>query len=188
MMPLGLALILLILFAGIIWLAHCNYLGLYLDLKIRPVELATLVVNLFIALFLSQYFMAKASNLRAEKDFLISELRKILEVLSQASEELFACYGRPITQERRKAVLSLLRRLGNDIESLETGLGASKCSKLAEHCDDIKNAYLDYKASATGGRFPSAPLTQDQISDSERRYRTLRHRLQQLLFAVNRHD
>lgn len=187
MMSVGLALILLVLFASVIWFAHCNYLGLYLDLEIKPVELATLAVNLFIALFLSQYFMAKATNLRAEKDFLISELRKILDVLSQASEELFACYGRPITQERRKAVLSLLRRLGNDIEGLEAGLAASKCSKLAEYCDDIKSAYLDYKISATGGRFPGKPLTQDQISDNERRYRGLRRRLQELLFAVNSH-
>lgn len=179
--------VLFALFGAVVLCAHFSFLGFYLNLEIKPVDLAILAVNLFIALFLSQYFLEKSSNLRAEKDLLISDLRDLLGTVKSSREILVACQDAVrMNKNDKKLILSTIRRIANGVSLVESALAMSQCSKLLKGYD-ITDAYLEYKAAATGGTFPTKAYSQDQISDQERTYRKLVSRLHALLFAINRH-
>jgi len=189
MRALWLALVLLAGFCAVVLSARYCLFGFYLNLEIKPVDLGILTVNLFIALFLTQYFHERATNLRAEKDLLISDLRDVLADLKSSRDTLSACHDASrINKSDKKAVLSVLRRTANRIGHVESALGMSQCSALIKGFDDITGAYLEYKAAATGGGFPFKIYSQDQISEQERTYRKLVTKLNALLFQINRHS
>jgi hypothetical protein len=181
--------ILSLVFVAIILLAHYRQFGLHLDLEIKPLDLAILMVNLFIALYLSQYLLDKAGNLRAEKDLLIADLRNILSDLKLSREALIACQDAgKITKADKTLILSILRRVANGTNLTESALKLSQCTSLCEKaCDEITRAYIQYKTSATGGNFPTA-FNPDQISDQERDYFKLVEKLHALLFKINQHS
>ncbi|MBZ5696255.1 MAG: hypothetical protein LAN36_12950 [Acidobacteriia bacterium] len=183
------ALLIVATFCAIVLSAYYCLFGFHLDLEIKPVELGILAVNVFIALFVTQYFQEKASNLRAEKDLLISDLRDVLVELKSSREALISCHDASrINKSDKKTILSALRRVANGIGHVESALGMSQCSPLIRGFDNITDAYLDYKGAATGGGFPFKVYTQDQISEQERAYRKLATKLNALLFQINRHS
>jgi hypothetical protein len=178
---------LLILFILAVWGAHHRLWGFYLNREVKPVDLAILAVNLFIALFLSQFILDKAGNLRAEKDLLISNVQEVLKELRTSREALIACQeSQKITKSDKTSILAVVRRIANGLIVLESALQKSQCSSLRNDCENITDAYVSYKKSATGGHFPK-PFAQDQISEQERAYRKLVERLHELLFGINRY-
>jgi hypothetical protein len=182
------ALLLFVALCVIVVLAHYCVFGFFLNLEIKPVDVGILAVNLFIALFLTQHLQDRANNLRAEKDLLISYLRDVLVELKSSREALIACHDASrINKNDKKAILSILRRIANGIVHVESALGMSQCSKLAKTYDNITEAYLQYKGSATGSGFPFKAYSQDQISEQERAYRKLVTKLNALLFQINRY-
>jgi hypothetical protein len=178
---------LVVLFIVVVLGACSNIFGFYLNREIKPVDLAILGVNVFIALFLSQYIIDKAGNFRAEKDLMMSDIRDVLDELKTSRELLVACQDSArVNKIDKKAILLVFRRIANGISLVESALRTSQCSALVKGFDNITDAYVRYKGSATGGAFPR-PYTQDQISDQEREYRKLVEKLHALLFSINRH-
>jgi hypothetical protein len=188
MKPLTVAALIIAAFAAVVLAAHFGVWGFYVNREIKPIDVAILAVNLFIALFLSQYIADRAGNLRAEKDLMMSDIRDVLNELKASRELLIACQeSQKINKLDKKAIIAVIRRVANGINLVESALRLSQCSRLVRTYDDITDAYVRYKRSATGGTFPT-PFTQDQISDQEREYRKLVERLHSLLFAINRYS
>jgi hypothetical protein len=184
-----LALILIAMFVAIMVAAHYCVWGLNLNLEIKPLDLAVLMVNLFIALFLTQYFADKAGNLRAEKDLLITDLRSVLGDVRTCREALIACQDvGKISKADKKLIISTLRRVANGTKLAESALKMSQLSAVSEDTlEGITRAYIQFKTSASGGSFP-APFTPDQISDQERDYLGFVQKLHALLFKINGHS
>jgi len=182
------ALVLALLFVATIVAARAGYLGLSLDHQIRPLELATLAVNIFIAFFLQYFFASRSTDLRAEKDLLIDSTRDVLTIMRSCRDALDAYQdANKSRQEHKKTVLQLLRRLANGLDSIQTALGASQCYRLAAQCDAIRRSYLSYKQCATGGSFPTKRFTAEEVSSQSQTYRRLNRDLEDLVFKINQH-
>lgn len=175
-------------FAMLMWAASCQFGGLSLDLQIKPVDVATLAVSIFIAFFLQYYLASRATDSRAEKDLLIDYVSEVIRDLRSCRDAVSA-FGEPekITGVISRKILKKFRQLSNNLENLATVLKESDCRKLAGRCEDLKINYLSYKMAATGGNFPSQLYTRTQRSDQERSFRELNSTLQRLIFDVNRY-
>jgi hypothetical protein len=167
--------------------AHIGWHGFTIEHKLNPVELATLAVNIFIAYFLQYYFISRAADDRSEKDILIDSLRDVLSGVRQCRDTLWACHdaGR-IGASQAKSIKLVLRKIANGLDNVETALGMSQFSNLADECKDIQAALFSYKAAATGGSFPSQPYDAVTFTHQEKTHRALNQKLHDLVFKINR--
>jgi hypothetical protein len=183
------AIFVILLSCGVIWAAHACWFGLWLNPEIKPVEVLTLAVSILIAILLQYYFVAKATDLRAEKDLLIENTREALTLLRSCRDTLNSCHDSgKISAADEKQIKTVFRRLSNSLEHLETAIGMSQCLGMAKEFGQIKQAYLSFKIAATGGFFPSKPYTPSTISSQEQASRLLASNLQQLIFKINKHN
>src|SRR5690349_8021653 len=109
------------------WAAYAQHYGLSLDLKLQPVALATLAVNIFIAFFLQFYLGRRVRDSRTEKDLLISNVTEVIQQLRSLSDLVHSCHGARITHEKQTEIKAALRRLINELDNVETVLGTSDC-------------------------------------------------------------
>lgn len=172
---------------GLIFAAHCQVIGLSLDSQIRPLEVATLAVNIFIAFFLQYYLASRATDTRAEKNLLIDNIKELIHELRICRDLVSSCHSlNPIGTQKSKEILSLLRQVANDLENLELALGMSDCSDLAPRSKSLQQDYFACKIACTGGKFPKS-YDRFQISEQDRAFRTLQKQLQTFVFDINRH-
>jgi hypothetical protein len=180
--------LLIVVFGLILWAAYQSFFGLFLNYEIRPVELAILAVNVFIAFFLQYYLATRITDQRTEKNILIDGLREVLVNLRQCRESVSNSYhsGR-LAQPASKLILSLLRKVSNDLDTLETSLNASECSALGKECEAIRDMLFKYKGATTDGGFPAKAYTNDGFLEQERAYKKLAQQLQTLMFKINQY-
>ena len=133
------AILVILLACGVIWAAHVCWLGLWLNPEIKPVEVLTLAVSILIAILLQYYFVAKTTDLRAEKDLLIENTREALALLKTCRDTLNTCHDSgKISAADAKQIKAVFRRLSNSLEHLEATIGMSQCVKMANEFPQIK--------------------------------------------------
>ena len=161
--------------------------GLRLNLDIKPTELASLLVTVFIAVFLQYYLATQVSDRRVEKNLLIDDCQDAAVILRNCRDVFWASYDSgKLTNQNKTSILRLLRSLANSLDAVETAVGLSQFSKLKSQAGAIKNAYFDYKNVLTGGEFPAKPYAADVLTEHEKSYRILNVRIKSLLFAINK--
>lgn len=121
--------VLLLIFVSVCVVAGLGVWGLTLSREIKPIDLALLLVNLFIAVFLQYYLATRINDLRAEKNLLIDEIKDATSILKSLRED---CEKPSLTLEERKRVLYSLRRLANALDGIETMLGSSQLVHVQE--------------------------------------------------------
>jgi hypothetical protein len=179
---------LLLVTVGLLFAAHRCWWGLSLDLEINPVELVTLAVTIGVAVLVGYYLTSQITDLRAEKDLLIDDVRNVLQGLKACRDTLNSCYDEAkIGTKSKTLILAHFHRLINGIEEIEQALAMSQCSKLPRDIASIKGAYLRFKMAATGGSFPSKPYSHSSISDQEQACHALNAELQSLVFKINQY-
>lgn len=171
---------------GLIWAAARCLFGLSLNSEIKPVEVATLAVNIIIAILIQYYFVSRHGTQRAEKDLLINLVQEGILALKNCRDELDKCREeKRISPESKRLVLSGFRRLSNELDSLDASIRLSQHSKLLSCFTPVRKTYLSYKAAATGGGFPAKPYDYEQISSQAKNYRVLSKKLHALVFKIN---
>ena len=113
---------------AVIWAAHEKYYGLSLNLEIKPAEILTLAISIVIVALLQFYVASAMTDLRAEKDLLIGNIRDALAALRACREALNACHDAgKISQSGAKQLISLFRRLSNSLDHIETSIAMCRC-------------------------------------------------------------
>lgn len=182
------AIVLAVFVIAALWAAESGIQGFSLDHSIRPLEIATLGVNIFIAFFLQYYFASRSRDLRAEKDMLIDTVRDILRILRSCRDALAAYQDDSRNRnEHKRSVLQLFRRLSNGLDGIDTAIGASQCKALQKSSPAIRESYLYYKRAATDGSFPARRFTVEEFSIQEQNYRKLNRDLEELVFKINQY-
>ena len=152
-------------------------MGLRLNLEIKPTELATLFVNLFIALYLQYYLAPLVSDLRIEKNLLIDDIKELIAILKDLRESIDK-------NSEAKPILHLFRRFSNGLDSFETALGVSQFKELLADLEKVKDDYFNYKKIVTGGSFPSPDGGPNLRTDKP--YSCLSVKLKALIFTINK--
>lgn len=181
------ATVLLIAFIAITVAAARRCWGLSLSPEIRVVDLATLFLTLFVAVFLQYYLATQINDRRVEKNLLLDGVRDAISVLRGCRDTFLTCCGSAkMTKRNASSMLMMLRALSNGIESLETAISMSQFASLRKEVLVVKEKYLDYKMVLTGGDFPPKAYSPGVSAEHERAYRSLRVELQSLMFKINR--
>jgi hypothetical protein len=179
--------LLAICFLIIIAAAAFHICGLTLNLEIKPVDLATLIVYVFIAVFLQYYLATRINDLRVEKNLLIDDVRDAISVL-RSCRDTFSMYyeSKALTKQNKTSILGMLRTLANRLDSLETSISLSNVAKGKKDLHVPKKSYIDYKMVLTGGDFPVKAYGPSMPAEHDRAYRSLQNELKLLLFKINK--
>jgi hypothetical protein len=181
------ALVLIGATAGTLMLLHHGVWGLSLDTKIRPAEVATVAVNLFIAIFLQYFLAGRARDSRAEKDILIENTSAVIKQLRTSREVISSYQPSPDARDSGREVLLALRSLANELLYMQQVLSASTHKDLIDQFTELQQTYYFFKRASTGGNFPK-PYTSSQLRDQEKAFRKLHNELHCLVFDINRHQ
>lgn len=152
-------------------------MGLRLNSEIKPTELASLIVNLFIALYLQYYLAPLVSDLRIEKNLLIDDIKDLIAILKDLRESTDK-------NSESKQILHLFRRFSNGLDSFETALGVSQFQRLLADLEKVKDDYFNYKKRVTGGPSPS-PVVGHHLQ-TDKAYSSLSLKLKSLIFTINK--
>jgi hypothetical protein len=184
-MILLIAALILALAIALIWAAHACYLGMTLNLEIKPLEVLNLAVTVAIAVLLQYFLTNKITDLRSEKNILIDNVGDVISTLRACRDALSALHGRgKITPNDTNEILQLFRRLSNGITHVEDALAMSQCNRLTSELKEVWHACDHYKAAATSAPFPVSPTLP---SEQDRAFRDLSSKLQSLAFKINKH-
>lgn len=184
----ALAAVLASVFVTVTAVALFGFLGLSLDRQLKPVELASLFVNVFIAVFLQYFFASRQSTRRVEKDLLIGNISEAIKILRSCRDIflLVAQKGTKFTKTEQTGLLTSLRNLANELEGAERASGYSSKGLDVQHWEKTQRLLQDYKRVLTGGAFPSKPYPVSIHGEENQAFRALHDQLTSLIFQINR--
>jgi hypothetical protein len=184
-MILLIALVILLLAVGLIAVAHYCLWGMTLNLEIKPLEVLNLAVTIGIFGLLQFFLTNKITDLRSEKDILITNINDVLATLKACRDSLSVLHGLvKITPKHTHEILQLFRRLSNGITHMEDALKMSQCHNLTERVKEVWHACDHYKYAATSAPFPVKPTSP---AEQDRAFRDLSSKLQSLAFDINKY-
>lgn len=165
--------------------AHEKWFGLSLAHEVNVVDLLTLAVTVLIGFVLQDYFAAKATDSRAEKNILIDDLSRVIATLHDCRDAVLACHDeRKISPANKRMIVHLLRQLSNGIETLESTLELTQCSAMTNKCRTLRDDYFRYKVATSGGAFPE-PYSVADLNEQENAYRSFSKDLKSFVFQIN---
>jgi len=158
------------------------------DKRVSPLAVLAVAMTVYVAYYIQRYLGDRSLNLRVEKDILIGRITSLHAVLRQIHEAAFDRYTSPqLGDSSRRNILALFRRGSLEIDDLRSTMQESRCETHIEIVDRVRSEYQELKAAATGGSFPAAPCSQEQLLDQERSYRKVCSTLNSLAMTINRH-
>jgi hypothetical protein len=161
--------------------------GLTLDRSVNPIRLATLLVNIFIALFLQYYLATRIVDQKREKELLLASVADAVKILRDCRDAFIISFDKgKVTKERAITMTALMRNFANSLDLLERLIIRSQFNKLSAEFPKVKDAYIDYKMVVTGGSFPALPYGPETFSHEEKQYRELYASFQNLTLEIIR--
>jgi hypothetical protein len=173
-------------FIAICLSAKSALFGLTFSPEIKPVELAALLFNIGIAVYLQFFFVRRMSNHRVEKDLLIDLLRGLLtdvHGVRRAFSDAFSAQHPASTAI--PAMVHHLKILSSRIAELDYSLSQSHAKGVCAMLPPLKDLALDLKRISTGGP-PSEPIDRGQDYRHEEASRKMREYVTKLIFEINR--
>lgn len=150
-------------------------------------DIFNLIITLLAALYIGAIVATKSTNVRVEKDIVISQAREIVSLIKQARQCFLKCYEEEaVSEEDRRSIISVMRNIANETRFLEEELEACKLKIGKEKINKARNHYSTLRYVLTGGNFPSQPYSHRDRNLMEEVYKSMHTDLNQLIIEVNR--
>lgn len=143
----------------------------------------TLIATFYIGAILSRQY----SNIRVEKDILISQVNQILSIVERARIIFKECFETgTISDENRRAILSTLKSFANELAFLDESLESCDIRSGKTEINSLRSNYSEFRIALTGGGFPGAPYSIGANTATERIYKQIRRNLNSFMLKINR--
>lgn len=122
--------------------------------KINLIDLATLCVTAFLALYVPSFLERNMHNKRSEKEVLIRRVENLQRTLNEINEIFFSCVEKKlVSQSDSYLIIRLFILFSNQLETIITLTGYSNNFLFPEEFKNIKKLRYEYKKIVTGEQF-----------------------------------
>lgn len=184
--PLALVLVAVGVAVGIA-IRHYHYIPL--EDKINIIDLATLLVTIFLAIYIPAFLDKQLQNSRYEKDVIIRKIEALQSSFKEVNKIVNECVQKnAVSQSSCHLIINCFTSISNELESVITLIEFCHSKKLDTELTELKAFRREYKNLVTGGDFQQRNFKYTALTkkDEEILYNKIDKAICILIFKVNR--
>ena len=166
---------------------HYNYIPL--EDKINIIDLATLLVTVFLAIYIPAFLDRQMQNSRYEKDVIIRKIEALQTSFKEVNKLVTECVQKnTVSQINCHSIINSFTLISNELGSVITLIEYCHAKKLDTELVELKILRKDYKDLVTGGSFQQRNFKYTALTkkDEEIIYNKIDKAICMLIFKVNR--
>lgn len=157
--------------------------------KIDVVGLATLIVTIFLAVYIPIFLERNMHNKRSEKDVIIRKIEALQGTIRAVNYKVAECVQRQAVSSANKAlIVNLFTTISNELDTIIKLSDLCKKDKFSKDFKEIKSIRYQYRKMVTGGDFDTRRDFKFSMLDKkeeEKIYHQFDKALCVLIFKVN---
>lgn len=156
--------------------------------KIDIVGLATLVVTIFLAVYIPVFLEKSMHNKRGEKDVIIRKIEALQATIRTVNQTVGECVQKQVVSPANSClIISLFTTISNELETIITLTDHCCKDKFKDEFEKIKAYRFQYRKIVTGGDFQKKGFKYDILDkkEEEKVYHSFDKSLCLLIFKVN---
>ena len=157
--------------------------------KINAVDLITLIVTIFFAVYIPIFLERQMHNHQFEKDVIVRKIEGLQSTLRDVNRTVTECLQKnTVSAQNSHAVVNSFVSVSNELDTLITLIELCHKKRLDTELASIKNLRHEYKRTVTGGNFGRRNFKYTALTKKEEEviYHKLDKELCILIFLVNR--
>jgi len=159
------------------------------DDKINAVDLLTLLVTIFLAVYIPIFLEKQMHSHRFEKDVVVRKIEGLQSSLRDVNRTVTECLQKnTVSTGNSHAIVNSFTSISNELDTLITLIELCHQRKLDMDLTSIKNLRHEYKRTVTGGNFGRKVFKYTALTKKEEEviYHKLDKELCILIFKINR--
>lgn len=156
--------------------------------KIDIVGLATLIVTIFLAVYIPVFLEKNMYNKRSEKDVIIRKIEALQATIRIVNQIVGECVQKQtVSSANTYLIINLFTTISNELETIITLTEHCCKNKFKEEFEEIKACRFQYRKMVTGGDFQKKGFKYDMLDkkEEEKIYHRFDKALCILIFKVN---
>ncbi len=157
--------------------------------QIDIVEFATLLVTIFLAVYIPNFLEKSMHNKRSEKNVIIRKIETLQETVTSVNRVVTECVRKSaVSKDRESHLIHLFTTIAHQLDTIITLSEYSHKNIFQKEFEEIKNFRYQYKNIVTGGSFQEKGFkyTILQQKKQEKIYQSFDKSLSLLIFKVNK--
>jgi len=181
--------VILIIAGVVIGMGLHHYYPLFIfEDKIDIVGLATLVVTIFLAVYIPIFLERNMHNKRSEKDVIIRKIEGLQSTIRAINYTVAECVQKQtVSSSNNYHLLRLFTTVSNELDTIITLADYSEKDRFKDDFAEIKNFRFQYRKMVTGGDFQKKGFKYSILDkkEEEKIYHRFDKSLCVLIFKVN---
>jgi hypothetical protein len=156
--------------------------------KIDVVGLATLVVTIFLAVYIPIFLERNMHNKRSEKDVIIRKIEALQGTIRSVNHAVAECVQKQtVSSTNTYQLICLFTTISNELDTIITLSEYCGKNKFKDDFDEIKSCRFQYRKMVTGGNFQKKDFKYTMLDkkEEEKIYHQFDKALCVLIFKVN---
>lgn len=156
--------------------------------KIDVVGLATLVVTVFLAVYIPIFLERNMHNKRSEKDVIIRKIEALQGTIQTVNRTVAECVQKlAVSTANTYQIISLFTTISNELDTIITLSEHCGKNKFKDDFEEIKSCRFQYRKMVTGGDFQKKGFKYSILDkkEEEKIYHRFDKALCVLIFKVN---
>lgn len=157
--------------------------------KINAVDLITLIVTIFLAVYIPIFLEKQMHSHQFEKDIIVRKIEGLQSTLRDVNRTVTECLQKnTVSAQNNHAIINCFTSISNELDTLITLIELCHKKKLNTELESIKGLRHEYKRTVTGGNFGRRTFKYTALTKKEEEviYHKLDKELCILIFTVNR--
>src|SRR5690242_19245570 len=122
--------------------------------RINAIELITLIVTIFLAVYIPIFLEKQMHSHRFEKDVIVRKIEGLQSTLRDVNRAVTECLQKnTVSTDNSHSIINCFTSISNELDTLITLIELCHQRKLDTDLNSIKNLRHDYKRTVTGGNF-----------------------------------
>jgi len=167
---------------------HHYYPVFQFEDKLDIVGLATLVVTIFLAVYIPIFLERNMHNKRSEKDVIIRKIEALQGTIRNVNQTVGECTQKQtVSTANSYHLVSLFTSISNELDTIITLSDHCAKNEFKEYFEEIKSCRFQYKNIVTGGSFQNKGFKYTILDkkEEEKIYHRFDKALCVLIFKVN---
>lgn len=157
--------------------------------KIDPIGLTTLVVTIFLAVYVPIFLERNMHNKRSEKDVIIRKIEALQKSISNVNQIVSECIQKQtVSIPNSYLIIKLFTTISNELDTVITLINYCAEKKFIEEFEEMKNFRFQYRKIVTGGNFQKRgfKFTILDKTEEEKTFHKFDKLLSLLILKINR--
>lgn len=179
----------LVIVGGVIGMGLQHYYPLFtFEDKIDIVGLATLIVTIFLAVYIPIFLERNMHNKRSEKNVIIRKIEALQNTIRAVNHIVSECVQKQsVSSANSYRLIGLFTTISNELDTIITLTDYCEKNRFKEDFKEIKNCRFQYRKMVTGGDFQKKGFKYSILDkkEEEKIYHEFDKALCVLIFKVN---